>query len=299
MRLLATTSHSLLLVDTDSGAIQPLHRDRGLYYGIAHQGERIYVAARNRLVSSSQPQDQERGEILVFDKGLRCCDRLSAPFPLRDIHEIAWHGGKLWITCSFDDMVAVYDGAQWQQWFPLGPSAAGADLHHFNSFMFADDRLWLLAHNKGASDLLAFSLPGLELIEKFALGNCGHNIWRENGQIFSCSSLAGELLGEQGFALHTGGFPRGVAFGQNCRCVGISTVAERKDRDFSTGKLMIFDQAWQLKNELELPGEGLILDLLPLPDGFCLARTGWMEGFACWLGSVLGRNETTGQKATG
>jgi len=279
MQLLLTTSHSFLLLDTDSGVSYPLDRGHGLYYGIARHKDKIYVAARQRLVSSEIDQANERGEILIFDQSLQTCGKLCAPFPLRDMHEIAWHDGKLWVASSFDDMVAIYDGADWEQWFPLGVDADGPrDVHHFNSFMFDTERIWILAHNRGSSELLAFSINTRAPVERIALGNCGHNIWLENQQLLTCSSMEGKLLGNTGFVLETGGFPRGVAFDRKCRCVGISAMAERKERDLTTGKLMIFDRDWKLQKEIELPEEGLILDMLPLPAGFghrCMKTSFW------------------------
>ena len=269
MHLLLTTSHSFLLIDTDSGLVHPLDRGHGLYYGIARRADRIYVAARNRMVSSSVAQADERGEILIFDRGLQPCGALQAPFPLRDMHEIAWHDGKLWVTTSFDNAVAIYDGARWEQWYPLGPGEDGPkDVNHFNSFMFDEDTVWVMAHNHGASELLGFALTTRELVQRIALGQCAHNIWRENGGMLICSSLEGKLVGTNGFALETGGFPRGVAFDGTTRCVGISERAERSARDLTTGTLMVYNHDWTLQKEISLPGEGLILDMLPLPQGF-------------------------------
>ncbi|HYD81574.1 MAG TPA: hypothetical protein VEC06_17350 [Paucimonas sp.] len=269
MRLLLTTSHSLLLLDTDSGKIETLDRGRGLYYGLAQHGDRLYVAARNRLVSSDIAQADERGEILIFDTALRPCGSLRAPFPLRDLHEIAWYDRKLWATASFDNMIAIFDGERWERWYPLGAGTEEpTDVNHFNSFMFDDDKVWIMAHNHGDSELLAFALKTRELVQRVGLGKCAHNIWRENGEIRICSSLEGKLLGLDGFALETGGFPRGVAFDGNTRCVGISEYAERAARDLTTGKVMVYDRAWTLQKEIPLPGEGLILDLRPLPEGF-------------------------------
>lgn len=269
MHLLLTTSHSFLLIDTESGSIHPLDRGHGLYYGIARRADQIYVAARNRMVSSAIPHEEERGEILIFDRHLKRCGSIQAPFPLRDLHEIAWHDGRLWATTSFENAVAVYDGERWEQWFPLGPHPEGAkDVNHFNSFMFDEDKVWVMAHNHGDSELLAFSLKTRELVQRIALGKCAHNMWRENGGITICSSLEGKLLGTSGFALETGGFPRGVAFDGNTRCVGISELAERSARDLTTGKLMVYDRQWNLQKEISLPGEGLVLDLMPLPQGF-------------------------------
>jgi hypothetical protein len=267
MHLLLTTSQSFLQLDTDTGRAHQLDTGRGLYYGIARHADMIYVAARHRLVSSNMDQAEERGEILLFDRALRPCGSLQAPFPLRDLHEIAWHGGKLWATCSYDNMIAVFDGRNWEQWYPLGVQEAG-DVYHFNSFMFDEQHVWILAHNRGPSELLAFSLATRELVKRLPLGHCGHNMWREGGQLFTCSSSEGRLMGEGGMLVETGGFPRGVAFAAGERCVGISALSERKERDLNSGKLGVFTPNWRLLHEIELTGEGLVLDLLELPAGF-------------------------------
>lgn len=269
MLLLLTTSKSFLLLNTDNGQFQRIDSGRGLYYGIAHHADNIYVAARNRLVSCNIDPAEERGEILVFDRALQPCASLRAPFPLRDLHEIAWYDNKLWATSSYDNMIAVYDGQRWEQWFPLVEQDVG-DINHFNSLMFDDAHVWILAHNRGPSELMAFSLRTRELVQKIMLGNCGHNIWREDEQLYSCSSAEGKLRGEHGFVLETGGFPRGVAFDADTRCVGVSALAERKARDFTSGKLMVFTRDWAVRHEIDLAGEGLILDLLQLPPGFAL-----------------------------
>ncbi len=284
MLALLTTSQSFLLIDTESGAAQVLDHGRGLYYGIARSGEHIYVAARNRLVSSDVPQDQERGEILMFDRALRPCGSLQAPFPLRDLHEIAWHEGKLYATCSFDNLIAVYDGQRWEKWYPLGAEDAG-DANHFNSFMFEQGRIWILAHNRGPSELMAFSLADRSLLERIALGHCGHNIWRENGELFSCSSSESSVVSERGFRLETGGFPRGVAFDAASRCVGVSALAERKARDLNTGKLAVYSTAWAPRHAIELSDEGLVLDLMVLPQGFAVPAPSL-------LGRLFGRAAT-------
>ena len=277
MKLLVTTSQSLLLVDTDSGSHTALDQGRGLYYGIAHADGKLFVASRQRAVSSDSQRESERGNILVFDRKLQPLGLLTAPFPLRDLHEIAWHEGKLYASCSHDNMVAIYDGANWEQWFPLDPAPRGGsldngkgpgDINHFNSFFFEDDRIWVLAHNRGPSELLGFSLATRELVERINLGEMAHNIWREDGELLTCSSIDGKIVGQRGFTLETGGFPRGVAFAPGLRCIGVSAMAERKERDFTTGKLALYDDSWTLQKEIVLQDEGLVLDVRPLPDGF-------------------------------
>ena len=109
--LLVTTSHSLLRVDADSGDFEPLHRPR-LYFGVANDGERWFVAARAAHGLSASRRG-ERGCILVFDKAPRR-GAIAAPFPMRDMHETLWNEGKLWVTCSFDNMTIYESSARWE-----------------------------------------------------------------------------------------------------------------------------------------------------------------------------------------
>jgi|SRR3990167_5553446 len=83
MRLLLTTSQSFLLLDTDNGESYPLDRGHGLYYGIARNNDRIYVAARNRLVSSDVPQQDEHAVGRNNQRALRrmCFIRCNALRP--------------------------------------------------------------------------------------------------------------------------------------------------------------------------------------------------------------------------
>ncbi len=265
--LLVTTSHSLLWLDEHTGQTVPLHRGAGLYYGIASDAQHIYVGARKRLVSSATPASEERGCILVFNHQLQLQDTWSAPFALRDIHEIAMHEGTLWITCSHDDMVALrHPDGQWQAWYPLGePQGEPRDVHHYNSFAFTPGTVHLLAHNRGASERLEFNLSDRSLRARHPLGQQAHNLWQQGGQWHTCSSGEGRLLGDAGFALSTGGFPRGIARLGAHTAIGISQLAERQQRDLTDGHIHIYNDQWQLQHQWTLPSEGLVLDIKPCP----------------------------------
>jgi hypothetical protein len=263
--LLVTTSFSFLKLEPDTGTISCLHRGEGLYYGITQSLDHVFVAARRRLVSSKRSADQEQGVILVFDKKLCYVRTVSAPFALRDMHEIHWHQGRLWITCSFDNMVAVFDGKTWEQWYPLGRTESGPlDRNHFNSFLFENQLIWVLAHNKGPSTLMAFDQKTRQMIQTLDLGIQAHNIWRQQKELLTCSSGDGKIVGTRGFSLETGGFPRGVAFLNRRRYVGRSEIAERKDRDFTSGTILVYDKKWRFQTQIELAKEGLILDMAPV-----------------------------------
>lgn len=271
--VLVTTSHALLVVDIESGSIHTLHRGAGLYYGITASTRHLMVAARQRMVSSQQPQHLERGLILLFDHDLRPCGQWNAPLPLRDLHEIAFYRDTLWISCSFDNAIVLrHPDGRWERWHPLGvppgDQDAHKDLNHFNSFAFTGDKLHLLAHNRGPSERLVFDLATRTCLERHPLGVQAHNLWSADGAWFTCSSGEGRLVSDHGFDLHTGGFPRGICRlgGKGCDIVlGLSQIAERDQRDLSEGQLLVFDAHWQLKKRVLLPAQGLVLDIKPWP----------------------------------
>lgn len=260
--LLVSTSHSLLLVDAIKQQYIKLHQGHGLYYGIALKENGFYLAARGRLVSSEEPQDREEGEILEFDALYQIKDVLNAPFALRDLHHIAWHKDRLWMTCSYDNMIAIWDGNSWKKWFPFGESSEPPlDRNHFNTIGFYKEQICLVAHNKGNSELCYFSEDDLSFNEKIPLGVQSHNVWQVGDQVFTCSSGEGKILGSKGFELEVGGFPRGVEFDGGLCYIGISTLAEREHRDFTTPSIQVYDDAWKLKKTLHFDREGLLLDI--------------------------------------
>jgi hypothetical protein len=265
--LLVSTSHSLLQVDPASGRVHPVHRGLGLYFGIASDGDRYYVAARRRLVSSELSQHDESGRILVFDRSMYLQDIVAAPFPLRDMHEILWHEGSLWITCSFDDMVAIWTPAvdRWDVWHPLGSDPDDPfDKNHLNSLAMIDGAMCVIAHNRGPSELLRYDIPTRTLLSREPFGNQAHNIRTlRDGALMTASSGEGTLISTNGWKLDVGGFTRGILLGERENYVGVSEIAERSERDFTTGRIVVYDKDWKHLREISLPGEGLLLDIQP------------------------------------
>ena len=310
MKVVATTSQSVLLVDCRTGESNVLHRGAGLYYGIARMGSDIAIAARRRLVSSPVPREEERGCILRFGPDLRVRETLEASFALRDIHQIAWFDERLWVTCSFDDMIAVHDGVAWGRWAPQFPPVIDptrpvrdveSDRHHFNSFFVAGDEVGLLAHNHGPSDLHFFDRRTRSFRRTMSsVGAQAHNVWRNADAFVTCSSIEGRLVGTDGWALATGGFPRGVCFDADHRAVGISALSERGQRDFASAAIALYDTRWKLLHYVHLVREGMILDLLPLTDAeFRTAAKRGLERIAFPILERLGAGDLTADQGSG
>ena len=285
MKVIATTSQSVLVVDCSTGRGSVLHRGSGLYYGIARIESGFAIAARRRLVSSLVPRPDERGCILVFDGNFRESSVLEAPFPLRDVHQIAWFDRRLWVTCSHDDQIAIWDGVGWERWLPEGTSATDGDSvepdrYHYNSFYAAGDEFAVVAHNHGPSIVHFFGVGTRSWRRSMPLGNQAHNLWREGDAYVTCSSIEGRLVADTGWELRTGGFPRGVACTSSERAIGISALRERGQRDWMSAAIAIYDTSWRLSHYVHLVREGMLLDLEPIPDTeFVAAETMAIEAF--------------------
>ena len=289
--LLVTCSHSVLRIQLGQrGVSGPVDcsvvaRGEGLYYGLALSPyQTVCVAARRALVSDETPTETERGQIMNLAEGPGMACVLSPDRPLRDLHGIARRENTLWVVCSFDDTIGIYDlqTRKWIWWHPLPIiESAGHDQYHFNTLAFEGDLVWVLAHRRGPSWLLAFPVEAalsertVAPVRKVELGHQAHNIWRQpDGELCTCSSIEGVLVGERGWQLETGGFPRGVASTPWGWVVGVSALKERKDRDFSEAQLKFFNNSWEQTSELTLPAVGMVLDIMAIPRTLALPVVG-------------------------
>ena len=269
------------------GVARTVAEGQGLYYGIARDPNgHIWVGARCSMVSDARPSEAERGRLVRLTHPSDAPDFKYpvAPRPIRDLHDIACYNDTLWAVCSYDDAVSIYSFSHdsWIWWHPLPPTPPQEpDQYHFNSLYFEGDLVWVLAHQRGPSWLLAFpvaaALQGKTVapVHQIELGQQSHNIWRQaNGELCTCSSIEGKLVGEHGWQLQTGGFPRGVARLPWGWVVGISELKERSARDFSDAQLFFYDDAWQRIAEITLPKVGMVLDILPIPRSLTLPCVG-------------------------
>lgn len=258
-KLLVTTSKSVLLIDVFSKKIKKLHEGDGLYYGITTDSQNIYIGARKRMVSSLDPMENESGVIYKFDKNFALIEALQPEdFPLRDIHQIKFYKDKLYVTCSFDNMIAVYFNGVWKKWYPA--KEKNKDVNHFNSIYTQDNFIYLLAHNFGASEILKFDLD-LNFIEKISLGKQSHNIDIIDSTIMTLSSKESKVLFANNDEIKSKGFIRGFAKTNSHYYIGSSKPTERLQRDFSDSKIFVYNKNWENIDIIELENEGLILDI--------------------------------------
>lgn len=260
-KLLVTTSKSLLYVDVNTQQVTQVHTGKGLYYGITSDKDFIYAGARNRLVSSEIDPAKEEGVILKFDHSLHLLEELKPAFPLRDIHQIKIIDKLLYITCSFDNMIAIYDGKEWKKWYPN--QHQNEDINHFNSLYNDENYIYLMAHNFGESEVYLFDRETREYIKKIQIGKCAHNIWFDRQhKLCTLSSEESKMVDSSNTTLlMLEGFPRGITMTQDHLYVGISKKTERDLRDFTDGKILIFDKKNNKLGEISLESEGMVLDI--------------------------------------
>jgi len=283
--ILVTTSQSVVRIDP----LSPRHASvieagRGLYYGLAPTTDNtVWIGARHSHVSDDIDSADEAGRL--YELHASGANKASKPdHPLRDLHGMAMHRDCIWLTCSYDDAVAIYrpTSQTWSRWQPLEVSDnSQPDQYHFNTLLFEADLVWVVAHCRGPSWLLAFSIDAALAgrttppVKRVQLGVQAHNIWRHtDGTLCTCSSGEGKLISESGWELPTGGFPRGVSRLPDGWVVGVSELKERNERDFSDAKLLFYNTDWQLLNEVVLPKVGMVLDIATIPAGLQLPHVG-------------------------
>jgi hypothetical protein len=266
MNLLISMSDSLLAWNTAERHCWRIHTGDGVYYGISFSGDCIFVAARRYPLDGSEAEAaHSNGVILVFDYRLNLRQELCPPFPVRDIHQILWDGGRLFVTAPYDDLVALYEEGAWRRWTPLAarrrlerPSGG----RHYNSLLANGGELYLLAHNFGASEVFVFDASTLALQRSFPFGNCAHNLWIEGAGLLTCSSGDGLILSAGGPVVHTGNFPRGIVATPEHRYAGISTFWEsRETRGSHDSFIAQYDPQWRLVRTFGLRGMGMIHDI--------------------------------------
>lgn len=259
-------STCLLAWDTAEPHCWRIHAGSGVYYGISFSDSRIFVAARRfPLQGNEADAAQSNGVILVFDACLNLRQELSASFPLRDIHQILWAGGRLFVTAPYDDLVGIYEDGAWRQWTPLPPrprKERPSGGRHYNSLFVSGGEIYLLAHNFGPSEVFVFDAATLALQRSFPFGCYAHNLWREGPDLMTCSSGDGRILSAAGPVVHTGNFPRGIIVAPEDRYAGIAAFQERREERGSHDSLIAhYDPKWRLVRALSLRGMGMIHDI--------------------------------------
>lgn len=267
--LLVSTSQHLLLVAR--GDVRIVHSGAGLYFGIDQLDGRTYVACHHQVLRDPTVDELEAqdGSILVLDGELREVAQLRSPdLRLRQPHGIAAIDGRIWVTATYDDLVAIVDPTtgRWERWEPARGAGPAKPTHddrfHYNAIRaVGGDELQLLAHSYGHSQVLTFGRADLDLRRVDEVGVGAHDLFDLGGRTVVASSLEGALRSSDGWVRRVGGMPRGVAWDGDVLVVGCSELSERESRHRTDGRLRWLGPDGAIVRDLVLPATGQVLDL--------------------------------------
>lgn len=268
VELLVTTSKSILHVDSRTGEISEVHTGAGLYYGIAtdDNAKRIYIMARNNAdpfnYLSKEERSKEQSKVLVMNRLLQVVDEILPPHAVTDFHQATFHKGKLWITCTILNAIYIYDFSSWEVWYPLeSEGKKDRDINHFNSISIMDNKIHIVAHNFGESEVLIFDIDSRELEKRVLLGSCAHNIWYKNGTLWVCDSANQSLCGSDGSSVPLRGFTRGAAGSRHGFFIGSSGLAERNNRKDVDSQIHVLNWKLEYLRSIPIEGFGQILEI--------------------------------------
>ena len=267
MKCLVTTSNAILAIDVSSKEIHLVHQGMGLYYGITRQKDFIIVAARRRMINSETAIEHEKGCLIKLDPFNNKVGILETAIQMRDLHGIESIGNTIWCTCSYDNALALVSEGSTRFVYPLGrPKQPPFDINHLNTILHHEGNLYLMAHNKGRSQIYRLQSGDLSILDVWDIGIHAHDIWFDNGSLRLCSSGESAVVGPDGFRQHVGGFPRGHISNGEHHVIGITQHNKKSERDRSSGLILMTNHKYETISVLNINAFGMILDILELSD---------------------------------
>lgn len=262
-QLLVTTTTAAWVLDTGTGQAFRIHQGCGVYYGITFSEDTLFIACRNAAVGAERAT--QNNVILCFDRDLVQREVLTAPWPIRDVHQIFYHDGTLYICATYDDVVLEYDVVlrSWRRWHPFGDPDGAPDQHHINSILVDRDGI-LLAGNAPEGWAARFGRDRVYLEEnRCPIGLGTHNVWRERGKMMVCSSTEGGIRSEdhQLRIVQEHGWVRGVASVGRETYVGVSQNLVRDAREQSDCSVLRIEAAGAVSRCHTFQTYGMLHDL--------------------------------------
>jgi len=275
-RFLVTTFERLLLVDLDRdwtlNRVRVLHEGRGIYFGLARDGRRIWVAERN-LDIHKMPRAATApvNGIALWHRGIfggfKRSGMVVTNTAFEDLHQIAYDQGAHFITTSRPPFLVRRDLAtghvtdvSLEDALPARlrrPEGGNLDRYHVNSVAVSQERLWVLAHNWDrpsfalSMDRTAAHMGRAEAVEIHEnVGSCAHDVLPDGNGAWVLDSAGAALVrigSEQPERFSIDGtrrqpFPRGLA--RNGRKLLLTHgfwSAERDARAQSDAMARVFD----------------------------------------------------------
>ena len=146
-------------------AARPSWPQRGLIGGNVIFKDRMWILGGGTYDTPKQPERKYFNDVWSSADGVNWeCHLDRAPWPPREMHEVAVFDDKMWVMEGFDganrnDVWYSSDGTHWQElpktpWYP----------RHAASVFVHDNALWMVAGNNMESDVWKLTHTGIDSI---------------------------------------------------------------------------------------------------------------------------------------
>lgn len=274
MKLLVSTPHKLILVDSRSGFQTIVESHRTEYYGISWSpdGRTLCLGhsdvENSSLLTTDSYMDSERGWLSYGS--------MTGPPCLSQAHQILCDGDRVIATNTGRNCITVFRTDDWfyrNYWFDevlwdrKGKNKCG---QHLNSLFLDKGQLWVVAHNHDRkSDVICCDWPSLALIRRVSTqALMAHNIWiTPASQIVICDSMRGSVIdAKTNQILWKSEYPqvitRGLASNGRYAFIGESQIGDRTERTFRDSRISVVDiNNWQTLGQIPLRASGNLHDI--------------------------------------
>ncbi|MGH8226135.1 MAG: hypothetical protein ACRER1_08300 [Gammaproteobacteria bacterium] len=296
--LFATTSNGVYYCDVAGRQVRRIlgnRRHAGMfkpeargYFGIARHTPTngVLVASRERSFARFNKL-ADRVRLDLIDPATFHSTLLATVSDVHDVHQIAWHDGRLFLTDTGKNRIVIHDLADdSRRTANLGD--VREDINHINALLVRDGLLYVGLNNRGIAPAILLRLPLTDLYaatdgktpdlmkiaERIGFDKVmyTHDLEPDkDGRLFACLSYEGGVfdVASERRILSVGDWTRGLAFGPSSLWVGTSELAGRKQRHSEKldGAISLYSLPdLELMNRLVLHKAGQVNDLLYVED---------------------------------
>ena len=248
----------------------------GRVYGITQYSGRWYTTWNHKVRLGKKPLSTMASIISFrFDDELVVDLRAEAAPLDQSVHQIDAWDNHLFVTDTANNRVLVYriesDGlSHLHAHYPNGYLRNGRrsdNYAHINSIFKIEDKILLMYHNDsentGKNSEIVEVSPDFKPQNRIYLdARCAHNIFLDGENLVYCDSLNGEFrLGDR-LIFKAPMFFRGLGVTQKYWILGASKLADRQNRDSTTGHIYTLDRSSnELLSLLQIPKSGSIYEI--------------------------------------
>lgn len=194
----------------------------------------FFVVVHSEMKGFNEGQE---AKVLIKDNNFNPIAEHFIGTSVKYVHQSRVQGDELFIADTGNDRVVIHnllsnstrflkveDDHTPQPNYYIRKNNGGLDRRHVNTVMPDGDRLFVVCHNYGASYLLEFK-DGRIIGKVEDIGVNSHDLWKDNGKLWSCSSLEGRACSiDKAYSIVLTGFVRGCVKRPGVQFLGSSHV---------------------------------------------------------------------------